>query len=513
MGLPTIATNWSGTTAFLSEATGYPLPYELVPTADDASQLWAEPSRAALRRLMRDVSARPEAARLRGRAARAHIRATYAQATVAEQLVARLQQLEPTLLAAVAEREEARSAARAAEEAGESARRAERLARLGLRLNARGGAEAVPLVLPRGEDGEDNKGGEDGEGGEGREGGEGGEDGEDGEAMGEAAGGEEATGHADWERRGGGGGGGGGGADALPPLQSLYTLPPLPDSPAVRHGRGAARNLLGNGRPAPPDGSTRQDDAQTRPVRRAARLVHSSAARKPAGLEPVVARWRASVVRGLRAVRPRLHCRQTKAEHGQEVCCAAALPPGLAAVPVAFVALWLPGLEVPRDAASRDAAPLRHLDLGLELNSAPPLPRARPGARVGAAPASASASRVQLLPDGRAYAVGPGRWLLPAPNASVRRITLCGAREGGASPRVVSLTLLVGGDESLPRAAPRAEGGERSARERAARLGADVRWWRRACLALGATQVLGVGCAAMLLLRRRGRAVATGRVA
>ena len=33
MGLPTIATNWSGTTAFLSEATGYPLPFELVPTA------------------------------------------------------------------------------------------------------------------------------------------------------------------------------------------------------------------------------------------------------------------------------------------------------------------------------------------------------------------------------------------------------------------------------------------------------------------------------------------------
>ena len=479
MGLPTIATNWSGTTAFLSEATGYPLPFELVPTADDASQLWAEPSRIALRRLMRGVSARPEEARLRGRAARAHIRATYAQATVAKQLVARLQQLEPALLAALAEREETRSAARAAEEAGESARRAERLARLGLRLNARGGAEALPLVLPRGEDGE---------------------------AMGEVAGGEEAAGHAGWERRGGGGGGGGG-ADALPPPLSFYTLPPLPDSPAVWHGRSAARNLLGSGRPAPADGSTRQDDAQARPVRRAARLVHSSAAWEPAGLEPAVARWRASAVRGLRAVRPRLRCRQTKAEHGQEVCCAAALPPGPAAAPVAFVALWLPGLEI-----SRDAAPLRHLHLGLELNSAPPRPRARPGsrfgARVGAAPALAP--RVQLLPDGRAYAVGPGRWLLPAPNASVRRIALCGAREGAASPRVLLLTLLVGG-EPLPRTAPRAEGGQRRARERAAQLGADVRWWRRACLALGATQVLGVGCVAMLLLRRRGRAVAAGR--
>ena len=109
MGLPTIATNWSGTTAFLGEATGYPLPYDLVPTADDAGQLWAEPSRAALRRLMRVVSARPEEARARGRAARAHIRATYAQASVAEQLVARLQQLEPTLLAALAARKQARA--------------------------------------------------------------------------------------------------------------------------------------------------------------------------------------------------------------------------------------------------------------------------------------------------------------------------------------------------------------------------------------------------------------------
>eukprot|EP00966_Prymnesium_polylepis_P326150 7382074-Prymnesium_polylepis.3 len=32
MGLPTIATNWSGTATFLHEAHAYPLPYELVPT-------------------------------------------------------------------------------------------------------------------------------------------------------------------------------------------------------------------------------------------------------------------------------------------------------------------------------------------------------------------------------------------------------------------------------------------------------------------------------------------------
>ena len=43
-------------------------------------------------------------------------------------------------------------------------------------------------------------------------------------------------------------------------------------------------------------------------------------------------------------------------------------------------------------------------------------------------------------------------------------------------------------------------------RARAAQLHAEVRWWRRACLALGATQLLAVlGCAAVLLLRRRRR--------
>lgn len=139
MGLPAIATNWSGTTAFLSEQTGFPLPYELVPAAD--GQFWAEPVELELRRLMRHVYERPEDARRKGQAARAHVRRAYSQQAVAEQLIARLQQLEPTLLASLREREEARKAAAAAEQAAHAAREAELLSRRGLNLGHPSGDE------------------------------------------------------------------------------------------------------------------------------------------------------------------------------------------------------------------------------------------------------------------------------------------------------------------------------------------------------------------------------------
>ena len=140
MGLPAIATNWSGTTAFLSERTGFPLPYELVPAAD--GQHWSEPVLFELRRLMRHVYEQPEDARRKGQAARAHVRRAYSQQAVAEQLIARLQQLEPTLLASLRDREEARKAAAAAEEAAQATRQAELLFPRGLNRVHPSGDEA-----------------------------------------------------------------------------------------------------------------------------------------------------------------------------------------------------------------------------------------------------------------------------------------------------------------------------------------------------------------------------------
>jgi glycosyltransferase involved in cell wall biosynthesis len=63
-GIPAIATNWSGTTAFLHEANGYPLPWHsLVPTGLEAPHYrdarWAEPDVSALVELLRHVAANP----------------------------------------------------------------------------------------------------------------------------------------------------------------------------------------------------------------------------------------------------------------------------------------------------------------------------------------------------------------------------------------------------------------------------------------------------------------------
>ena len=59
MGLPVIATNWSGPTEFLTQDNSYPLPIaqDLVPVQDGPFQghLWADPSVPDLRRLIRRV--------------------------------------------------------------------------------------------------------------------------------------------------------------------------------------------------------------------------------------------------------------------------------------------------------------------------------------------------------------------------------------------------------------------------------------------------------------------------
>ena len=69
MGLPVIATNWSGPTAYLDNTVGYPLKYTLQPV--DASlnlpgHNWAEPDVDHLRKLMRRLVMRPEEGRAKG---------------------------------------------------------------------------------------------------------------------------------------------------------------------------------------------------------------------------------------------------------------------------------------------------------------------------------------------------------------------------------------------------------------------------------------------------------------
>ncbi|KAJ1621952.1 hypothetical protein T492DRAFT_1065749 [Pavlovales sp. CCMP2436] len=100
MGLPAIATKWSGPTAFMDERNSFPVRVAaLVPVqTDDAAlraegHLWAQPDEAHLRAQMRFVYEHPELAAVRGRAARADMVARFSPRVVGEAVRERLRQL------------------------------------------------------------------------------------------------------------------------------------------------------------------------------------------------------------------------------------------------------------------------------------------------------------------------------------------------------------------------------------------------------------------------------------
>lgn len=95
MGLPTIATNWSGPTAFLDESVGYPLAVDgLVPGGFREGERWAQPSVRHLRLLLRHVVEHRREAAARGRAARERMLERYAPAVLARQVAARLRAID-----------------------------------------------------------------------------------------------------------------------------------------------------------------------------------------------------------------------------------------------------------------------------------------------------------------------------------------------------------------------------------------------------------------------------------
>lgn len=93
MGLPVIATNWSGPTAFLTAATGLPLAIDGLETISEGpwrGHQWAKPSVTHLRHLMRWAYTNPAAARALGAAARVDIAARFGIDWVAQLVVQRL---------------------------------------------------------------------------------------------------------------------------------------------------------------------------------------------------------------------------------------------------------------------------------------------------------------------------------------------------------------------------------------------------------------------------------------
>lgn len=102
MGLPVIATNWSGVTAFLDGDVGYPIPVTRLVQAEGWPHglRWADPDTAALRRLMRRVLERRGEAKAKGGAARARAVERYSPPAIAAALDRELRRVEAKLAAA-----------------------------------------------------------------------------------------------------------------------------------------------------------------------------------------------------------------------------------------------------------------------------------------------------------------------------------------------------------------------------------------------------------------------------
>jgi glycosyltransferase involved in cell wall biosynthesis/GT2 family glycosyltransferase/tetratricopeptide (TPR) repeat protein len=94
MGLPTIATGWSGNLEFMNEDNSYLVDYKLVPAPDDSwlrGQRWAQPSVSDLRRAMRSLYENRTQAAAIGQRARADVLVSCRPELVAEAVRARLE--------------------------------------------------------------------------------------------------------------------------------------------------------------------------------------------------------------------------------------------------------------------------------------------------------------------------------------------------------------------------------------------------------------------------------------
>ena len=94
-GCPVIATDYGATTDFVTEATGYPLRYQLMELKEDQGPyqhgyVWADPSIEHLRELMREVVEHPEEAKRRAIAGQRFVAARYSVETRGRELRARL---------------------------------------------------------------------------------------------------------------------------------------------------------------------------------------------------------------------------------------------------------------------------------------------------------------------------------------------------------------------------------------------------------------------------------------
>lgn len=92
---PVIATDYSGNREFVTEQTGYPIPFTLIPVrpheyVHTEGQVWADPDEDACAAAMRDIVDHPKEAASRSRAARAFVENRYSAANVGRLVTERL---------------------------------------------------------------------------------------------------------------------------------------------------------------------------------------------------------------------------------------------------------------------------------------------------------------------------------------------------------------------------------------------------------------------------------------
>lgn len=90
-GKPVVSTDFSSTTDFVDEETGYPVAYRLVPLEPDSyvdwkGQVWAEPDIEDAGRALREIVDDPEAARLKGMRGRQTMIERYSPEAVGQQM-------------------------------------------------------------------------------------------------------------------------------------------------------------------------------------------------------------------------------------------------------------------------------------------------------------------------------------------------------------------------------------------------------------------------------------------
>uniref|UniRef100_A0A6B2LGN6 Glycosyl transferase family 1 domain-containing protein n=1 Tax=Arcella intermedia TaxID=1963864 RepID=A0A6B2LGN6_9EUKA len=99
MALPTISTNWSGPTDFLSNEVGYLVPVSEMILHEDwkTTGKLAQPSVVHLKEIMREVFTKRKEAQLKGNKARQHIIKNFSKEAVAEILIQHFQRIKKIL--------------------------------------------------------------------------------------------------------------------------------------------------------------------------------------------------------------------------------------------------------------------------------------------------------------------------------------------------------------------------------------------------------------------------------